>query len=154
MTKKRNNAIGCFLYLAFIIPPFFFLPMGAAIGFAFICTFIMFLIAEISRQLGNLKKRRQTNKSPISASSEGFVELVAKVKSNSTQQTWLEELPADYHEIDVFQWKPGTSSNKGHWTRLYRKRSHDRYFAINDDSGDCYVSLHHHTLHAKLIRKE
>ncbi|HCX22727.1 MAG: hypothetical protein CMB80_16700 [Flammeovirgaceae bacterium] len=148
-SKNQSNAIGCLLFLVLIVPPFFILPIGAAIGFAGLCTIISFLIAEINRQIGNLRKRRETNKSLISNANEGFVELIAKVIDESKSLTWIKEVPVAYHELAIYQWKPGTSNSKGHWTGLYQKRSHEKYFSISDGSGECFVSLHQTTFHIK-----
>ncbi len=147
--KNRSNAIGCLLLLFLIIPPFFVLPLGAALGFAGVCTVILFLIAEINRQVGNLKKLRETNKSLISNAGEGFVEFVARIKNNTNHHTWLRKRPVDYYETEIYQWRPGSSSNKGNWARLYRKSSHEKFLTISDGSDDCFVSLHHSTIHFK-----
>lgn len=78
--KKRSSPIGCLIVLLLIVPPFFFVPMGVAVGFAIVSVMYSLVISEITQEYKRIDKRKITNKSTIAVAREGFVELVAELE--------------------------------------------------------------------------
>lgn len=152
MADKKSSPVGCLIYLLIVAPPFFFFPIGVAIGFTAVITVISLVTAEIHREVKKLKQRKVTNKSTISAARNGFVEVVAKIKNNEPISSWLDKEAIAYSEVSVAKMFRRTD-RKSEKQVFYSHRSHVRKMKISDGSAECWVSLHHVTMHLNPKRR-
>lgn len=147
--KKRSSPVGCLIVLLLIVPPFFFVPTGVAVGFAILCVVYLLAISEIIQEFKRISKRKVTNKSTIAAARAGFVELVAKLV-DQTHDGWLVDERLDYHELIFFKVVYSQSSeDKTRKLPFHEYRSSPRVWKITDGSGECWVSLHNAQFHLK-----
>lgn len=148
MKKNSSSPLGCLVFLIIIIPPYFFMPWKAALGFSIVSILLGFIIPEIIREIRKMKQRKVTNKSTIAAARPGFVELVAKVANAAPKQSFLEEIPVDFHQLHI-----GTNvrreNRRSEYVSIYEYRSSPRILPITDGSGEAWVSLHHVDIHLK-----
>lgn len=150
--KKKTGAIGCLVFLLIVVPPYFFFPVGVAVGFTIICGCMGLIIPEMNREIKKVTQRKLTNKSTIAAAQEGFVELVAKIKGIENISTWLEGIAADFVKIRLLKWVKN-SRNKNSIVSFYEHRTSLKKLQITDGSADAWLSLHETTMHLKKKKK-
>ena len=147
--KKRSSPVGCLIVLLLIVPPFFLVPTGVAVGFAIVCVMYLLVISEIIQEFKRIDKRKVTNKSTIAAARAGFVELVAKL-DNESHSGWLIDELVDFHQLTFFKVVYSQSSeDKTKKLPFHEYRSILRVLKVTDGSGECWVSLHNAQFHLK-----
>ncbi len=148
-SKSAKTSIGCFVFLAVIVAAFIYAPWQVAVGLMIVIFFISALIEAIRREFKRINKRKITNKSTIMGASEGFTELVAKIKNyDQDQKTWLTQDKVSYRSVS-FNCYVRVRHGEGNWVSFHTYEPEDKKLLVTDGSGDCWISLHRAEIQVK-----
>ena len=142
-SDKKPSPVGCILLAAIAIVSFIFLPWQVALGVSINAFWIPILIYSINKEIQQIIQRNRTQKSTIAASTEGFTEVVVKLKNQPKDlQSWFTNEPAAVKWLTVYRQSYNESNSETTEQIVYYERSEAKKLRVSDGSDDAWLLLH------------